>query len=182
MRALACNAIRTASSANLAGYQISDLCQLCCKEPDTIWHRLWECSACADVRQEAVDEDVLEAARLTEAEDYEWTLWMFGAFRHPGDYFPRPDTSADVLVNWNVEEMFIPGSLVPTATSPQLGVWGPLFVDGSCIRHPVAELSRSAWCVSMVDPQARLLCKCLPQFGHRTRNPLKLRKFRPSAG
>eukprot|EP00959_Pyramimonas_sp_CCMP1952_P356051 7456774-Pyramimonas_sp.AAC.1 len=58
-----------------------------------------------------------------------------------------------------VPEVTTPGSLGPTPTSPDLGVWGSLFIDGSCIRHPVSELCRGAWCVAMVDPEANLVCE-----------------------
>eukprot|EP00959_Pyramimonas_sp_CCMP1952_P176910 3697576-Pyramimonas_sp.AAC.1 len=56
-----------------------------------------------------------------------------------------------------VPEVSPPGSLGPTPTSPGLGVLGPLLIDGSCIRHPVSELCRSARRVAMVDPDANLL-------------------------
>eukprot|EP00959_Pyramimonas_sp_CCMP1952_P318048 6655646-Pyramimonas_sp.AAC.1 len=83
MRALACNAIWTASSAKLAGYQISDICQRCHSEVDTLWHRLWECPSCSSVREEIAEDDLIASALNTAAEGYEATLWIYGAFRHP---------------------------------------------------------------------------------------------------
>eukprot|EP00959_Pyramimonas_sp_CCMP1952_P432134 9049461-Pyramimonas_sp.AAC.1 len=68
MRALACDAIWAASSAKLAGYQISDICQLCHSEVDTLWHRLWECPSCSSVREEIADADIIVSALDTEAE------------------------------------------------------------------------------------------------------------------
>eukprot|EP00959_Pyramimonas_sp_CCMP1952_P260434 5445624-Pyramimonas_sp.AAC.1 len=38
-------------------------------------------------------------------------------------------------------------------------VWGPLFVDGSCPRHTVKELSRAGSSVCMVDESGDLVAE-----------------------
>ena len=40
-----------------------------------------------------------------------------------------------------------------------VGVWGDLFIDGSCTRNPVRELSRAASSVYMVDVFGELLAE-----------------------
>ena len=51
LRAVVCNATWTCSRARQAGYDVQDVCALCQKEGDTIFHRVWECEGSREVRE-----------------------------------------------------------------------------------------------------------------------------------
>eukprot|EP00959_Pyramimonas_sp_CCMP1952_P170712 3567294-Pyramimonas_sp.AAC.1 len=51
-----------------------------------------------------------------------------------------------------------------------MALWGSLFVDGSCLRHPVRELSRAGSCIALVSDNGLLVAEfrapvwsCYPQ-------------------
>eukprot|EP00959_Pyramimonas_sp_CCMP1952_P258945 5413545-Pyramimonas_sp.AAC.1 len=60
-------------------------------------------------------------------------LWLHGAFRHPGDWAPKPAISPDgVTVDWYAD--LLPGPARPCSPPsmvPRGGVWGHIFMDGS---------------------------------------------------
>ena len=59
--------------------------------------------------------------------DYAYTLFIYGAFKHPGDYCPRPASDGVVLVEWTVPEIIPPGGSDAVPTSPDLDTWGHVF-------------------------------------------------------
>eukprot|EP00959_Pyramimonas_sp_CCMP1952_P056985 1189740-Pyramimonas_sp.AAC.1 len=60
-----------------------------------MFHRLWVCldPEVAELRQEIVDPDVLQAANEIDPASCsmeDWILFTKGLFPHPGDLHPRP--------------------------------------------------------------------------------------------
>ena len=95
-----------------------------------------------------VSDSALVWAAAAEADSHVVALYTRGAFAHPADVLPRPavEGSNALLYAWHVDELESPeGPKVPRNGH----MWGHLFLDGSCQRHVVRELSRAAWCVSM---------------------------------
>eukprot|EP00959_Pyramimonas_sp_CCMP1952_P295914 6189710-Pyramimonas_sp.AAC.1 len=116
MRALASNAIWTSAAARDAGYDAPSVCSLCGQHDDALWHRLRQCPACAAGRERFVPEDIIALALDTESEQHEHTLFVHGAFRHPGDDLPNPAADGVVRVGWSVPEALPPGRPGPVKT------------------------------------------------------------------
>eukprot|EP00959_Pyramimonas_sp_CCMP1952_P279823 5850446-Pyramimonas_sp.AAC.1 len=86
MRAQACRAFWTGADAEAAGYvEVSSLCSLCGVAKDTLHHRLFCCSAVVEMRKEVLPDWLVDAACDTSDPEYEEELFLYGAFRHPGD-------------------------------------------------------------------------------------------------
>ena len=149
IRAFATEAFFTGFRAKCLGYLIEDTCPFCgCQ--DTIFHRLWECphGPVAELRADLVDASIIESALAAKAAEDDVFVYISGAFRHPADSYPRPCSEFDdgpVLV-WHRDDI-----LNSNGQRPGNELWGSLFVDGSCARHPIRELSRAASSVIMVD-------------------------------
>ena len=153
IRALACNAIWTPDRAIACGYIISDVC-VHCGGKDSLHHRLWVCPHCAEERAEVAEASVIASALDTEAENYSANLFCHGAFAHPADFLPRPCKDGAVQFVWHKDVLVGPQG----PEEPREGdVWGHLFLDGSCNRHIINELSRAAWAITMHDDAGVLL-------------------------
>ena len=135
-----CNAIWTKQRAKEAGYQQDSLlCDFCGMDEDTIEHRVCHCPAAQDVRAEFADEvDIMMANALRDP------LFAFrGIFSHPGDKAKRPPPEGGGQVEWG---------RVVDHESAQVNLGGAwCFFDGSCSRHPVAELRRASWAAAFYD-------------------------------
>ncbi|CAK0836858.1 unnamed protein product [Prorocentrum cordatum] len=81
MRAVASNAIWTSAAAKNTVYDVSPNCELCGQHDDSLWHSLWQCSACAEERARLVPEDILDLAMDRKTDNYEYTLFVHGALR-----------------------------------------------------------------------------------------------------
>eukprot|EP00959_Pyramimonas_sp_CCMP1952_P214429 4487191-Pyramimonas_sp.AAC.1 len=70
-------------------------------------------------------------------DNYEYTLFVHGALRRPGDELPKPASDGVVHVRWSLGEAEPSGcpGLVPT--HPDLCLLGHIFMDGRCFKHPV---------------------------------------------
>eukprot|EP00959_Pyramimonas_sp_CCMP1952_P163087 3409192-Pyramimonas_sp.AAC.1 len=63
-------------------------------------------------------------------------LYLYGAFKHPGDYAPPPLTEGGTSLEWFVDALPDPSDLAAAPSiPPSFGPWGHLFMDGSCRRH-----------------------------------------------
>eukprot|EP00959_Pyramimonas_sp_CCMP1952_P159790 3342033-Pyramimonas_sp.AAC.1 len=159
IRAFATEAFFTGYRAVVLGYLVSSVCPFCGCE-DTIFHRLWECQhgPVAEARASLVDQDMIDAAVAAKASDEHDDLLVFtsGAFRHPADVYPRALTEVDdgPFLVWH-DDTLEP----PDGGERGTSMWGSLFVDGSCSRHVVRELSRAASSVCMVGPDGQLLAE-----------------------
>eukprot|EP00959_Pyramimonas_sp_CCMP1952_P446442 9347335-Pyramimonas_sp.AAC.1 len=61
---------------------------------------------------------MLAHALDTEADDYEGTLFMHGACRHPGDVLPKPSSDGVVHVHWSEPQASPPWYRWPCSGSP----------------------------------------------------------------
>ena len=166
MRAWFCNSIWTRARADAAGFDISPLCPLCGQADDTVWHRLWECTApqCVSARSEAVPWWLVIKAKQAGPSNM---LYAKGIFPHPGDFVPRPlsATGSDRGIRAHTAA----GTAVSTAS---LRLRGHVFIDGSCTRTPIRELNRAAFSVVMVNPSGKAVIKvAAPVWAHLPQTP-----------
>ena len=151
IRSLTCDALWTHSRAIQAGYQLADdRCDMCGQLGDTPFHRLWRCPCFDSVRSELIDQYILDAAAAADPTDpLTEMLYCRGLFPHPGDVFPRPAG----------EDSGIQARHVWHEPPPDDGDFrGPVFIDGSCHRHQIVELSRAAYGVSLLDDSGHERC------------------------
>ena len=95
-------------------------------------HRLWQCESVAHLRSAHVTPAMCDAA-LGSNDANHMLLYQRGLFPHPADLFPPPLTSGGIhFRNYSAPE---------GVSEAQLGFSGSVFVDGSCLRHPIHELS-----------------------------------------
>eukprot|EP00959_Pyramimonas_sp_CCMP1952_P388647 8143314-Pyramimonas_sp.AAC.1 len=135
IRALACNAIWTPGRAIRCGYDISDVCPFC-GDRDSLHHRLWVCSHCADVRAEVADAD---------AADYSANFFCHAALAHPADILPRPCVDGQVQFKWFRDELDGPEG----PEDVQDGAIWPLILG--------RELARASWAITVHDTAGELL-------------------------
>ena len=159
IRALSTNACWTAGDAADLGYPVSSLCALGCGCKDTLFHRIWVCPCVQEVRDEHIPSWIQKAALEVSEDDPERAaLWLHGSFLHPGDYAPKPLSSDGVNLEWHVEALPDPARPgLPPSIVPNNGFWGHIFMDGSCYKHAVRELSRAGFAVVMVSDDGKLL-------------------------
>ena len=90
--AAACNAIWTRTRFAEAGVMVDVTCSLCGKDPDTVHHRLWVCSAAFGQRRSAATSDDIKAAvaagPLSVLHNRRWML-------HPGAAWPTLSESLE---------------------------------------------------------------------------------------
>ena len=159
IRAFSTEAFMTAARAESLGYLIEPDC-VHCGARDTIFHRIWECpfGPAAKDRQNLVEPEVIEAALSAKATGNleEYFVFISGAFRHPADSYPRALTEQDdgPTLIWHQRPEF-----GPDGAPVHNRLWGDLFVDGSCMRHTVRELSRAASSVCMIDKAGDLIAE-----------------------
>ena len=148
IRNVTTNAVWTMVRARSLGYQVeSTACPLCGEHPDTLLLRLWSCPSCQQEREEVLGEKngfMIQAA--LEAEEHEdILLYTRGLFRHPGDKFPRPLTDGGIVF-----QNLAPGG--EARSGQDFALEGHLFIDGSCHRHPIRELSRTGFGATVLSP------------------------------
>ncbi|CAK0815028.1 unnamed protein product [Prorocentrum cordatum] len=153
IRSLTCEALWTRDRAIKVGYRgLEDRCELCGFTGDSTFHRLWRCPAVASTRGETVSQSLIDEAADADLADPEVALlFTRGVFPHPGDVFPRPsreflDCEFQARCEW--------------VEPPQDGGTfdGDIFLDGSCFRHEIAELSRAGYGLVKVDSSGDRVC------------------------
>ena len=116
-------------------------------------HRLWFCPACSEER-ESVIEKFPEAMRPNlDGVDFKdpekFLLFTRGIFEHPGDVFPRPASEAQSCL-----EVVWPQDPERQDRSFR----GDVFIDGSCFKSVVPELSRSGLAYVVFGEDQEILC------------------------
>eukprot|EP00959_Pyramimonas_sp_CCMP1952_P302688 6333623-Pyramimonas_sp.AAC.1 len=109
---------------------------------------VWECpdGEVAESRAQLVPASIITAALAalsTEASSEDICLCARGAFAHPAGWLPRPaleGANSLVYARHRAELLSPEGPRAPANG----GVCGRLFIDGSCRRRPIRELSRAA--------------------------------------
>ena len=149
LKCFACDGLWTRTRAQAAGYALADddlLCALCGEAPDTIPHRLYECSAVQDQRLEIVDQDFVRNALAARSDQVEYQLYTKACFPHPGDRLPPPAKESDITVSWT-------GS---TSTSTEIS--GHVFFDGSQLKYDIPELDRAGWGLAVFNDDLEHVC------------------------
>eukprot|EP00973_Karenia_brevis_P013927 1888833-Karenia_brevis.AAC.1 len=137
IKAAACDAVWTGARAADAGYAVDGICPLCHADRDTLFHRVWRCQhpSVKAAREEVAPDWLIRAAS---PDGTNGILYTRGILLHPADVWPRPQAQG--------------GCVAEAADGTQLScdssdvvLTGRVFLDGSCDRHPIAELSRASW-------------------------------------
>ena len=134
----------TRTRSRTAGYDVSTKCDLCGEGCDDNFHRIFECTAADEARGHLLKPELKRRAREAGRGSPLYTRAIAG---HPGNMV-KAKPADDICVRC---ERF-------DGVDPNIvhGVKGPLYMDGSCIRHICKELSRAAWCVVALDVDCNL--------------------------
>ena len=139
-----CGGTWTQDRAVRCGYAIDDpVCPLCGRCPDSLKHRIFECSCEAAVTARENHRWALSKMTLTMNSD---PLWISrSVWDHPASKVELPAESDGVNTVWADD--------VPDVEKKAECLGGNLvFVDGSASRHPVVDLRRAAWGVVFLRP------------------------------
>jgi len=132
-----CDAIWTGVRASEAGYACDGmLCPLCGKAEDSIEHRILACDAECAIDARKAHSKTFQIIKRNYASDK--FFFSRGVWQHPADRLPRPPDAGGMLTTW--DERIDEKSRIDANLSG-----GRAFCDGTCSRHPVAELRRAAW-------------------------------------
>ncbi len=148
-RAVACDAIWTATRARELGYVTDGLCDLCKTAPDTIRHRTYECPCTRAAVMAAVPRWFWDEVCRHGAHGAFWTTAIIA---HPCDVAPRPrpDTYCEVEYHSTEER---------SQADPQglMKLSGRVFADGSCAPSPIRGLARASGALVMMGSNGRPL-------------------------
>ena len=126
---------------------------------DSLFHRIWECEACREDREELVDAEVIMWAKEDRQNNAPYLInFLIGAFAHPGDIVPPPSKQLGmqgVLVE-HFEQGYLDSGLVFPGPE-NVKFQGSLFLDGSCFYSKIRELSRAGWAFVMMSAQGHML-------------------------
>ena len=146
---VATGALWTRTRLHQAGYVESNLCTLCHAEPDTEFHRWWECSASATERDRLTSNATRERALAAGSRSL---LFSRGIVEHPDEIFPLPAAHVQQRIQvkqrdgtWTNKEFhgFVPDGLLSNEYD--------LYTDGSCSTAALAERRRAGWAVVWAD-------------------------------
>ena len=168
VKAWACGAVWTRTRAADAGFAISKRCELCNKADDTVWHRLWECTApqVVEARKQAAPWWATTKAKAAGPDD---PLFAKGMFEHPEAYMPQPFKADGDNGYGRVRAATAAGTGVPTSN---LQLRGSVYVDGSCTRHPIRDLSRAGFSVVMCNSKGgEVISVTAPVWAHLPQTP-----------
>ncbi len=150
-RASLCDAIMTMSRAKEGGYNVADECPLCRKKGDTRFHRIYECEKSAEAVAAAVPRWFVEEARRGDRSD---PFWVTGAFPHPADVSPLPQSGVQIVWDSGPEDdVQNRATEAGGVSNGQFG--GFVYIDGSCKQHAIADFTRAGSAVVMVDGEGR---------------------------
>ncbi len=142
-RAVACNAVWTATRARELGYDTDGLCTLCKAAPDTIRHRTYDCPCTREAVMSAVPRWFWDEATRSGAREAFWTTAIMP---HPGDVAPPPREDAYCEVEYHDDQLE-----KGTNSQERIGLVGKVYVDGSARPSPIRGLARAAGSLVMTD-------------------------------
>ncbi len=142
-RAVACDAIWTATRAKELGYMTDGLCDLCGSAPDTVRHRTYECPHTRAAVIAAVPRWFWSEACRHGAHG---PFWTSAIIPHPCDTAPRPrpDTYCEV-------EHHITTDRSDDDTRDLMKISGRVYADGSCAPSPIRGLARASGALVMTS-------------------------------
>ena len=142
---MACGAVWPKDRLITAGYDVDPLCELCRADPDTMFHRIWDCQK-PDAK--SAREAVAPQRLIDEALAHGPTSAAFcrGLGQDLSLTVPPP------LIEGGIE-FTINGV---TVDDPALWVLsGDIFYDGSCFQRGTSGLSRRTWAAIQMGPDNR---------------------------
>ena len=138
VRAAATGATWTAAQLADAGYLVDRRCGLCKQADDTMHHRLWQCSATADLRKDKALERTCKRARAWAEQRH--PVYHAGLLPMEAQPPPAEDDPLDELT---------PEARARAAESHTF------YVDGSCSTELLTSARRAAWAVIGLRAGAR---------------------------
>ena len=155
--AVACNAVWTRKRLADAGYDVGDTtCELCNDGNDTLYHRLWCCTAPAvvAVRKRTASKKLIWAALRAGEDD---PMFTHGVLPHPAEPGPGPQAQM------KMEAWHIDGDEALVEGRPRMS--GTMYADGHATRTGVDELNRASWAIIELSDDGELrsyLRGCVP--------------------
>ena len=127
-----------------AGYLVTGLCT--CGQPDTIFHKLWQCQHTAELRQ------AFAAPALQCLVKQDCCICTRGLLAHPGQLFPSANQA------FMAEFLAVDHNGLGLVQEEDFGLLhGPIYTDGSYDKGPHPEMGRAAWAVVQVGPKGHPL-------------------------
>ena len=151
LRCMAAGGLWTQQRLVEAGYLVDSMCKLCGVCIDTIYHRLYECSAVATLRGEAAKPDFLREAIAAGPGD---PLYTRGLFAHPADRLPLPTEATESVLEVHGERGW-----ETVGSAAELGFKGEIFTDGSFRPHMLRGMGRAGWGAVMVDDAGSVMAR-----------------------
>ncbi len=130
------------------GLCLDNVCELCRRGVDDLYHRIWECKHCADLRRRYTTEQMRERAAAAARDD---PLWTRAIRLDPWRDIPPP--RRDHSEQWYFAE----------GIAEDRSFAGAVFTDGSALNPQCPEARRAGWAVIQLGPGGKLL-KAV--FGH----------------
>ena len=137
LRAVTCDAVWPKDRFIKEGYNVDPNCELCKKEPDSMFHRIWECD-CAIAMQARTSVAPPQLIREALARGPSCAAFTRGLGPDLSRRMEPPIANGGVKYVKN-------GCEVPNRD--QWTLHGDVFYDGSCIQRSAPGLSRATWAV-----------------------------------
>ncbi len=154
-RSAATGAVMTQSRAVQLGYVTEDVCPLCGRCGDTIFHRVYECEATREDVEGVAPRWLLEEARRSGRSS---SFYTSGIFPHPADIYPLPSSEQSIFVRagdkYDGDEH---GDGVMYGDKGLGAMSGSIFVDGSASTSPIRGIARAGCTATEVDAEGNMV-------------------------
>ena len=145
LRAVVCDAVWPKDRLIEAGYPVSPMCELCDSEADSMFHRLWMCTAVDAERNEVAPQRVINEARALGATS---ATYCRGLCQDLAEAVPEPLVEGGIRFMRN-------GVEIKDHTGWALE--GNVFYDGSCLQRGCNGLSRATWAAVQLGPDNQVV-------------------------
>ncbi len=167
-RAAACGALMTMDRARKLGYDVDGLCPLCRAARDTLFHRVYRCSATeAAVRAAVPAWFWAESQRAVGSKVFMTTALI----PHPADVAPPPRSDLFMQVEVNADRERADPEALAAARADGLGehgddgrgvhqrakLGGLVYFDGSCLPSPIRDMARAACSIVEVTRDGEII-------------------------
>ncbi len=154
-RAAATGAVMTQARAVEMDYVTEDVCPLCGRCGDTVFHRVYDCECSKDEVEAVVPQWFLSEARRRGPSS---TFYTSGIFPHPADLFPLPAMDQTIITR-DADELYDNGDDDGMGYD-HIGLGtrsGSIFVDGSASTSPIRGIARAGCTATEVDREGNLV-------------------------
>ena len=146
LRAVACDAVWPKDRLIAAGYDVDPVCELCRAQPDSMFHRLWECQneAAKLARKEIAPQRLIDEALALGPTS---AVFCRGLCQDLSLAVPAPLSAGGIVYTANGIRIEDPA------------LWtlsGDIFYDGSCLQRGTSGLSRGTWAAVQLGPDNRV--------------------------